>query len=114
MLAIKVVHQKRHKGHELYLTIMVLLKNCILVIGMLHIKGREIQIKRHNHHCMLRKIDQLSGVDFWKIFRMSRSSFDKIYTTTEPLLFTPNTSMARQSLGSSISKKALLYLEVGS
>jgi hypothetical protein len=43
------------------------------------------------------------------MFRMRRDSFEKLYRTLEPLLYTPNAAMARQSSGSIVWKKTKLY-----
>jgi hypothetical protein len=43
------------------------------------------------------------------MFRMRKNSFEKLYRTLEPLLYTPNAAMVRRSSGSIISKKNKLY-----
>jgi hypothetical protein len=40
---------------------------------------------------------------------MNRDSFEKLYQTFEPLLYTPNAAMTCQSSGSIVTKKTKLY-----
>ena len=65
--------------------------------------------RRRNREFILEEIKQLSDQDFRKMFRMKRSSFDKLYSAIQPLLYTPNNSMACRSSGSCISKLTKLY-----
>jgi hypothetical protein len=64
---------------------------------------------RRNREFILEEIEQLSDQGFRKMFRMKRSSFDKLFSAIEPLLYTPNNLMACRSSGSCISKLAKLY-----
>jgi hypothetical protein len=65
--------------------------------------------RRCNCEFILEEIKQLSDQDFRKMFRMKRSSFYKLYSAIEPLLYAPNNLMACQSSGSCISKLTKLY-----
>ena len=65
--------------------------------------------RKHNRGFILHEIDHLTELEFRKMFRMRRNSFEKLYRTLEPLLYTPNAAMARRSSGSIISKKNKLY-----
>ncbi len=61
--------------------------------------------RRHNFHYILEEIDLLTDLEFQKMFRMKIDSFEKLYDTSEPLLFAPNEPMAQRSSGSTVSKK---------
>ena len=65
--------------------------------------------RRCNCEFMLEEIEQLSDQDFRNMFRMKRTSFDKLYSAIEPLLYTPNYMMACQSSSYCISKLTKLY-----
>jgi len=62
-----------------------------------------------NRSFILEEIDHLTEIEFRKMFRMNRDSFEKLYQTLEPLLHTPNAAMARWSSGSFVTKKTKLY-----
>ena len=72
-------------------------------------KRRRRSNRRRNRNFILNEIDNLTELEFRKMFRMRRDSFDKLYRTLEPLLYTPNAAMARRSSGSIVSKKTKLY-----
>jgi hypothetical protein len=72
-------------------------------------KRKRTPNRRRNRQFILDEINELSDVDFRKMFRMNRSSFEKLLATIEPLLYTPNVAMARRSSGSTISKQTKLY-----
>lgn len=63
-------------------------------------KRKRTPNRRRNRQFLLDEINELSDVDFRKMFRMNRSSFEKLLATIEPLLYTPNVAMARRSSGS--------------
>ena len=55
------------------------------------------------------EIDFLSEYDFAKLFRMKRSSFNKLLEAISPFLHSTDEEMARRSSGTNISKKTKLY-----
>jgi hypothetical protein len=61
-----------------------------------------------NRSFILDEIDHLTELELRKLF-MRRDNFKKLYRNLEPLLYTPNIAMARQSSGSIVSKKTKLY-----
>ncbi len=75
-------------------------------------RGRKRK-RRSNRKCnrsfILNEIDHLTELEFGKMFRMRRDSFEKLYRTLETLLYTPNAAMSWWSSGSIISKKTKLY-----
>jgi hypothetical protein len=70
-------------------------------------------MRRSNRKCnrsfLLNEIDHLTELGFRKMFRMRSDSFEKLYRTLEPLLYTPNAAMARRSSGSIVLKNSKLY-----
>jgi hypothetical protein len=65
--------------------------------------------RKHNRSFILNEIYHLTELELRKMFRMRRDSFEKLYGTLEPLFYTPNAAMARQSSGSIVSKITKLY-----
>ncbi len=65
--------------------------------------------RKRNRSFILNEIDHLTELEFRKMIRMRRDSFEKLYGALEPLLYTPNAAMARRSSGSIILKKTKLY-----
>ncbi len=51
---------------------------------------RGVLRKRYNHCCIILEIDHLTELEFQKMFRMKRDSFEKLYNTLELLLYSPN------------------------
>jgi hypothetical protein len=72
-------------------------------------KRKRSSNRKRNRSFILNEIDHLSELEFRKMLRMRRESFEKLYRTLEPFLYTPNAAMARQSSGSFVSKKTKLY-----
>jgi hypothetical protein len=63
--------------------------------------------RKHNRGFILHEIDHLTELEFRKMFRMRRDSFEKLYRTLEPLLYTPNADYFEK-------KQALLHPKVAS
>jgi hypothetical protein len=53
-------------------------------------KRKRSSNRRHNRQFILYEIDELSDLDFRKMLRMKRKSFNKLYSAVEPLLYTTN------------------------
>lgn len=51
----------------------------------------------------------MNDLEFQKMFRMKRDSFEKLYNTLELQLYASNEAMAKRSSGSTVSKKTKLY-----